>query len=88
MDSEIKILKSTPPSKLTLIVGLPGMAYIGKLSVDYLIQQLKAEQIGEIYSKHFPPYVIIKEDGLVELLRNELHSFTTESGQNIVFSVR
>jgi uncharacterized protein (TIGR00162 family) len=85
MNSEIKILKPFTAKELTLIVGLPGMAYIGKLSVDYLIQQLKAESIGEIYSQHFPPYVIIKEDGLVELLRNELHNFKTESEDDLVF---
>jgi uncharacterized protein (TIGR00162 family) len=85
MNSEIKILKPFTPNELTLVVGLPGMAYIGKLSVDYLIQQLKAELIGEVYSKHFPPYVIVKEDGLVELLRNEIHSFKDETGRNLVF---
>jgi uncharacterized protein (TIGR00162 family) len=85
MNAEIKILKPFKSSELTLIVGLPGMAYIGKLSVDYLIQQLKAELIGEVYSKFFPPYVIIKEDGLVELLRNELHVFTDQTGRTIVF---
>jgi uncharacterized protein len=87
MDSnaEIKILKAIKPNEPTLIVGLPGMAYIGKLSVDYLIQQLKAELIGEVYSKHFPPYVIIKEDGLVELMRNELHYYRLESGKEALF---
>src|SRR4030042_6112473 len=85
MNAEIKLLKSFTPNELVLVCGLPGTAYIGKLSVDYLIQQLKAELIGEVYSKHFPPYVIIKEDGLVELLRNELHLFKTETGQSIVF---
>ncbi|MCW4009402.1 MAG: PAC2 family protein [Candidatus Bathyarchaeota archaeon] len=85
MNAEIKILKPFKPSELTLIVGLPGMAYIGKLSVDYLIQQLKADLIGEVYSKFFPPYVIIKEDGLVELLRNELHVFADAAGRTIVF---
>jgi len=85
MSAEIKILKPFAPSELTLVVGLPGMAYIGKLSVDYLIQQFKAELIGEVYSMYFPPYVIIKEDGLVELLRNELHLFRDEAGRDIVF---
>jgi uncharacterized protein len=85
MNSEIKILKPFKSKEMTLVCGLPGMAYIGKLSVDYLIQQLKAELIGEVYSKHFPPYVIIKEDGLVELLSNELHAFKDETGREIVF---
>jgi len=85
MNSEIKLLKPFTPSKLTLVCGLPGIAYIGKLSVDYLIQQLKAELVGEVYSVHFPPYVIIKEDGTVELLRNELNLFHGEDGQDILF---
>jgi uncharacterized protein (TIGR00162 family) len=85
MNSEIKLIKSFTPSKLTLICGLPGIAYIGKLSVDYLIQQLKADLVAEVYSEHFPPYVIIKEDGLLELLRNELNLFHGEDGQDILF---
>ncbi|HKZ88050.1 MAG TPA: PAC2 family protein [Candidatus Bathyarchaeia archaeon] len=85
MDVEIKIIKKFTPSQLTLVCGLPGMAYIGKLSVDYLVQQLKAELVGEIYSKYFPPYVIIKEDGIVELLRNELHHYRDETGRDFVF---
>ena len=85
MNVEIKMLKEFAPSQLILICGLPGTAYIGKLSVDYLIQQLKAELVGEVYSKYFPPFVVIKEDGLVELLRNELHQFKSESGRTIVF---
>ncbi len=85
MNVEIKMLKDFAPSELILICGVPGIAYIGKISVDYLVQQLKAELVGEVYSKYFPPYVIIKEDGLVELLRNELHQFKDESGRTIVF---
>ncbi|NLE03503.1 MAG: hypothetical protein GX638_01700 [Crenarchaeota archaeon] len=85
MTAEIKILKKAAFKDITLVVGLPGTAYIGKLSVDYLVQQLKAEPIAEVYSKHFPPYVIIKEDGTVELLRNELHRFKGKDGHEIVF---
>jgi uncharacterized protein (TIGR00162 family) len=85
MNIEIKMLKEFTARQLILVVGLPGTAYIGKLSVDYLIQNLKTELVGEVYSKYFPPFVIIKEDGLVELLRNELHQFIDESGRSIVF---
>jgi len=85
MDPEIKILKSINPAEVVLVCGLPGMAYVGKIPVDYIIQQLKAELIGEVYSKHFPPYVIINKDGLVELLRNEIHCLEGDSGRFIVF---
>ncbi len=85
MNTEVKILKSINPDELTLVCGLPGMAHVGKIPVDYLIKQLNAELIGEIYSKHFPPYVIINKDGSVELLRNELHYLKDDSGGFIVF---
>ncbi len=85
MNSEIKILKSISPNELILVCGLPGMAYVGKIPVDYIIQQVKAELIGEVYSTHFPPYVIINKDGLVELLRNELYCLKEDSGRFIVF---
>jgi uncharacterized protein (TIGR00162 family) len=85
MNSEIEILKSISPTKLILVCGLPGIAYVGKIPVDYIIEQLKAELIGEVYSNHFPPYVIINKDGLVELLRNELYCLKDDAGQFIVF---
>ena len=85
MNTEVKILKSINPNELTLVCGLPGMAHVGKIPVDYLIKQLNAELIGEIYSKHFPPYVIINKDGSVDLLRNELHYLRDDLGGFIVF---
>jgi uncharacterized protein (TIGR00162 family) len=85
MSVEIKILKKFSTKKFTLVSGLPGIAYIGKLSVDYLVQQLKAELIAEVYSKYFPPYVLIRKDGLVELLKNELYLLKDEKAGDIVF---
>lgn len=85
MKAEIKILKKIESREFVLVSGLPGIAYIGKLSVDYLIQQLKAELVGEVYSNYFPPYVLIKKDGVVELLRNELHLLRNEGAVDIMF---
>jgi len=85
MNVEIKTLKALEPGEFTLVCGLPGVAYIGKLAADYLVQQLKADLVGEVYSKYFPPYIIIKEDGLAELLRNELHWFKDDDGKKILF---
>ncbi len=85
MNVEIKIPKKLESKEFMLVCGLPGVAYIGKLSVDYLIQQLKAELIGEIYSKYFPPYVLIGKDGVVELLRNELNLHRDEVAGDVMF---
>jgi uncharacterized protein (TIGR00162 family) len=86
MDVQIDILKDFSIKKSTLICGLPGIAYIGKLSIDYLVKELKAELIGEIYSKYFPPYVLIRKDGLVELLRNELYYFKNDNQDFLFFT--
>ena len=84
MNVEIKTLKDYDPKEFILVSGLPGIAYIGKLSVEYLVQQLKAELIAEIYSKYFPPYTLVKKDGVVELLKNELFRFSNTT-KNFVF---
>jgi uncharacterized protein (TIGR00162 family) len=84
MNVDIKTLKDFLPKEFILISGFPGIAYIGKLSVEYLVQQLKAEKIAEVYSKFFPPYTLIKKDGVVELLKNELFHFKHKK-TNFVF---
>ncbi|MCP8316294.1 MAG: proteasome assembly chaperone family protein, partial [archaeon] len=70
------------------VTGLPGVGYVAKLSADYLIKELKAELFEELYSSSFPPYVLIKKDGTVELLKNELHYWKDSKLKNdlIIFT--
>ena len=50
-----------------LIEGLPGIGNVGKVAVDFLIDELKAEKMYEITSNTFPHSVFVNEDNLVEL---------------------
>ena len=50
-----------------LIEGLPGIGNVGKVAVDFLIDELKAKKIYEITSYTFPHSVFVNEDNLVEL---------------------
>jgi len=50
-----------------LIEGLPGIGNVGKVAVDFLIDELKAEKMYEITSHSFPHSVFVNEDNLVEL---------------------
>ena len=34
------------------IQGLPGLGFVGKISVDFLIEQLKPQKIADLYSTH------------------------------------
>jgi|TARA_Y100000310_G_scaffold341852_1_gene442460 hypothetical protein len=50
-----------------LIEGLPGIGNVGKVAVDFLIDELKAKKMYEITSHTFPHSVFVNEDNLVEL---------------------
>ena len=56
-----------------LLEGLPGVGNVGKLAAMHLIEELKAKKCVELYSSHFPPQVLIDEEGIVNLVNNELY---------------
>lgn len=56
-----------------LIAGLPGIGNVGKIVVDFLIDELKAKKIYEFRSVYFPNTVFVTDDNLVALPSIELH---------------
>ena len=64
-----------------LVEGLPGVGHVGKLVADHMVEELKAEKIIEIYSPHFPPQVMVREDGTIKQVRNEVYSYKGKDGQ-------
>ncbi len=50
-----------------LIEGLPGAGNVGKIAVDFMIEDLKAVHVCEIFSSAFPNCVFISEKGVVAL---------------------
>ena len=50
-----------------LIEGLPGIGNVGKVAVDFIIDELKAKKLFEINSYTFPHSVFVNENNLVEL---------------------
>ncbi|MFO7618353.1 MAG: proteasome assembly chaperone family protein [Thermoplasmata archaeon] len=67
-----------------LVEGLPGVGNVGKLAAEHLITKLKAKKFISIYSKHFPPQVLIGNNGVVRLVSNDLYYHRTESGPDII----
>lgn len=79
---------SLPGSKFpTLICGFPGSGYVGKLAIDHLIHELNASHLVDIYSNTFPPQVMIKPDGTVDLIKNAMfyHESSTSPSLNMMF---
>ena len=56
-----------------LICGFPGSGFVGKLAVDHLIQELNAKLLADIYSTAFPPQVMIRQDGTLDLMKVSMY---------------
>lgn len=54
MDVWVERYGKAVSSELVAVVGSPGMRSVGKLVVDQLVKETRAELIAELYSKHFP----------------------------------
>jgi len=75
--------KMKPELKTPVLVeGLPGLGMVGRIATRYLITQLKAKKLAELYSPHFPYYVLVNKKGNVRLLRGEFYFWKNESGKN------
>lgn len=55
------------------IEGLPGIGNVGKIAIDFLVDDLKATKLYSFFSHKFPHTVFINDDNLVEMPRLELY---------------
>lgn len=65
-----------------LVEGLPGLGMVGKITTQYLIKQLDAKKFAELYSPHFPYYVLVNKKGSVRLLRGNFYLWENNIGEN------
>lgn len=63
------------------VEGLPGVGSVGKIAIDHLIAELEPRKFAEIYSKYFPPQVMVDDTGHIHTFRNELY-FLKRKGKN------
>lgn len=56
-----------------LICGFPGTGLVGKLAVDYLIKELDATHMADLFSCYFSPQVVIQSDGTTNIVKNSLY---------------
>ncbi|HLD01031.1 MAG TPA: PAC2 family protein [Candidatus Nanoarchaeia archaeon] len=59
--------------KPIFIEGLPGIGNVGKIAVDFLIEELKAKKLGSFFSYKFPHSVFVNENNLIEMPKIELY---------------
>ena len=73
MKTFIRELKKIGLRRPILLEGFPGLGYIGKITINYIIQQLKAKKFAELYSPFFPHHVLTNPHGSVRLPRAEFY---------------
>jgi len=70
----------------SLICGLPGSGYVGKLAVDHMVDELKGIPFANIFSSSFPPQILIQPDGTADLMKNTLYYCKTKSQDLVLLS--
>lgn len=80
---QIKEIKLKDP---IVLEGLPGIGFVGKFAVDQIIKQLDATKFAELNSDYFPPQVTMKENGLIEHMKNEFYYIENlgENNQDVI----
>jgi len=66
-----------------LVQGLPGIGFVGKIAVDYVIQELKLKKVAELYSEHLllpigNAGLLITEDALMRLPHYDFYLYKGE----------
>lgn len=86
-DITIEFLEKPKLTNPIFIEGLPGVGNVGKLAAEHLLGELEAKKFADIYSKHFPPQVVVDDGGIIRLVGNQLHYVKRKEGQDLVILV-
>jgi uncharacterized protein len=65
-----------------LICGFPGTGLVGKLAVDYLIKELGAIHMADVFSSYFSPQIVIQADGTTSIVKNSLYYVKNNTTNN------
>jgi uncharacterized protein (TIGR00162 family) len=79
MENIVMKYMSKPKLKSPIFIeGLPGVGNVGKLAAEHLIDEIDAKKFAEIYSKYFPPQVMVDDEGIIKLVSNEFYYYKSK----------
>jgi proteasome assembly chaperone (PAC2) family protein len=81
MDVEIVYEEHPELRDPIFIEGLPGVGNVGKLAAEHLLEEVGAKRFAVVFSKYFPPQVLVEDDGTIKLVRNELYYYRREGDE-------
>lgn len=69
-----QVLKKLPKIKNPILIeGLPGIANVGKIAADFLVDELKGKLLYRFFSYSMPNTVFVNENNLVDLPKIEMY---------------
>jgi proteasome assembly chaperone (PAC2) family protein len=74
-DVDDKLLKDP-----VAVVGLPGIASVGKIAVETLSKVLNAEHVMDFFSSDFPPRIAV-HDGIAHFPKSSIHLYRAASDE-------
>lgn len=83
------ILKEGKELKLKnpiLIEGLPGIGNVGKIAVDFIIDECKGKRIATMFSHSMPHSVFVSEENVIEMPRIEFYVIKTKTRDLLLLS--
>ena len=86
MSWDFEMIPKKKPSleDAVLIVGMPGIGNVGKVTADFMIDELKAKPLFNIFSYDMPNSVFVNEKDLVELPKIEIFFKKRNKKQDIL----
>ncbi len=84
MSWKFKVKRNIKAKDSIFIEGLPGIGSVGKIAVDFIIDDLKAEKIIDIQGRGLPGCVFVNEENLVELPKIEIY-YKNLKGKSLFF---
>ncbi|HLC66680.1 MAG TPA: PAC2 family protein [Candidatus Nanoarchaeia archaeon] len=86
MWKRIQVQKRLPQlHRPILIEGLPGIGNVGKVAVDFLIEQLDAKLMYRLHSNSFPHSVFVNDENLVEMPTMEIYYRQRKNKPDLLF---
>ena len=80
-DVFIRFIEKPKLSDGILIEGLPGVGNVGKLAAEHLVEEFDMVKFAEIFSKYLPPQVTVNDEGIISLVKHDLHYMKGENGR-------
>ncbi len=62
----MKIILTKKPKNPTIVEGFPGFGLVSTIATEFLIDHLKTEKIGRIWTKKIPAMIAVHEEKVVE----------------------